>query len=345
MPAIAELPTVAPAVRRRPRFHLTWRRAIVLVLVIGLLVVAAEAGRVLIGGNFHTVLPGQVYRGAQPTPATIESLVNDYHIKTIVNLRGCGNPNGWYVAQSRMAQHLDVAQEDVCLSAVRLPAFTEIRRLVEVLDRVEYPIYLHCWRGADRTGLASVMVLLLKTDASLAEARRQLSMRYGHMSVGKAGHLDEFFALYEEWLREKKLDHSRTTFRRWALEEYQGEASYQIESWERTSGPPRQGEPLVYKLRVRNTSRETWHFHPHPVAGMHLGYRITDDKEGEVLNGRGALFEATVLPGQTIDLTMATRPIHEQGRYRIVIDMMKGYYLWFHQTGAEPLEEELDVRE
>lgn len=336
-----------PVLDAKPRWrlYLSRRTLILLVLTGGLAAVGSEAGRVLLGNNFHAVLPGEVYRGAQPSPAQLESLARTYQIKTVLNLRGCGNPNDWYLNQCRMAQNLNVAVEDVCLSAVRLPAFTEIRRLIEVLENVEYPIYLHCWRGSDRTGLASAVVLLLKTDSSLTEARRQLSMRYGHLSVGKTGHLDEFLDLYDAWLKEQHFEHTPKTFRHWALEEYRGEASYLLESWERTSGPPRLGEALVYKLRVHNTSREAWHFRPHPGAGVHLGYRIWDDREADMGTGRAALFEAEVLPGEAIDLQAVVPPLHRPGRYRIVIDMVKGFYLWFHQTGAEPLEEEFDVRE
>ena len=59
--------------------------------------VGAEAGRVLLGSNFHTVLPGRVYRGAQPSAADVDRLAKDYGVKTIVNLRGSGIPNGWYM--------------------------------------------------------------------------------------------------------------------------------------------------------------------------------------------------------------------------------------------------------
>jgi protein tyrosine phosphatase (PTP) superfamily phosphohydrolase (DUF442 family) len=341
MPAIID--SMDPPSRWRIRW--TRRKVLALALSVPLLVVLAEAGRVVIGSNFHTVMPGYVYRGAQPTAATVDSLVRDQHVKTIINLRGCGNPNEWYVDECRAAQERDVAVEDVCLSAARLPAVHEVRRLVHVLDHAEYPIYLHCWRGSDRTGLAATMLFLLKTDATLAEALRNLSARYGHLSFSKTGQLDAFFGMYERWLREHQLVHAQDVFRRWVLEEYQGAGSYRIESVDRVSGPPRVGQSIVYKLRLRNTSRDTWHFQPHSVAGVHVGYRLWDDKEKEMVGGRAALFEADVFPGQTIDVTVVVAPIHRPGRYRLLIDMAQGYYFWFFQTGAEPLEEDLDVRQ
>lgn len=40
-----------------------------------------------ISGNFHEVIPGELYRSAQPGSAVIDEAVKRYGIKTIVNLR------------------------------------------------------------------------------------------------------------------------------------------------------------------------------------------------------------------------------------------------------------------
>src|SRR5262245_46726283 len=75
-------PDAAPA-RRRP-----WRKRLAWGCAAGLLVaVLAEVGRVFVGPNFHTVLPGRVYRTAQPSPDRLERLVRGYGIRTVINLR------------------------------------------------------------------------------------------------------------------------------------------------------------------------------------------------------------------------------------------------------------------
>src|SRR5262245_9643718 len=135
-----------------------------------LLAAAVEGYRVAFGGNVHEVIPGSVYRSAQPTPERLERLVKKYHIRTVVNLRGCCDPDKWYVAESRASARLDLSQEDLPFSAVRLPSVPVVRDLVEVLDRSERPILLHCYQGVDRTGMAAVMALLLYTDTGLDEA-------------------------------------------------------------------------------------------------------------------------------------------------------------------------------
>src|SRR5262249_34243390 len=145
----------------------------------------AEAGRVLIGANFHTVVPGRVYRCAQPSPSELEGFLTTHGIRTVVNLRGCCAPLPWYLEECRTTHRANASQEDMAFSAGRLPSTHELRRLIDVLDHTEYPILLHCRRGADRTGMAATVVLLLQEGPSLDQACRQLGLRYGHIAAGR----------------------------------------------------------------------------------------------------------------------------------------------------------------
>src|SRR5439155_1970070 len=134
--------------------------------------------------------------------------LKEYGIRTVVNLRGYCAPFPWYLDECRTTQGCEVSQEDITLSAGRLPSVHEIRRLVEVLDRTEYPILLHCRHGADRTGLVSAVVMLLQPGVSFPEAREQLSLSFGHLSWGHLRYLDRFFDLYADWLKDQRLSHS-----------------------------------------------------------------------------------------------------------------------------------------
>ena len=172
----------------------------------------AEAYGIFLGANFHRVVPGRVFRSAQLSGTELEQKLQFQGIRTVVNLRGSCDPSPWYLEESRATHRLNVCQEDINFSAGHLPSVSEVRRLVEVLDRTEYPILLHCRRGADRTGMAAVMVLLLQSDASLGQARRQLGLRYGHLAFGRPANLDWFLDLYGEWLQTKGLAHSPALF-------------------------------------------------------------------------------------------------------------------------------------
>jgi len=304
-----------------------------------------EAGHVLWNGNVHALLPERVYRCGQQSPEGLRRLVERFGIRTVVNLRGCCEGIAWYEAECRATQQLDVAQEDVCLSAGRLPAPQAVRRLMEVFDRSRYPWLLHCRRGADRTGLASAAVLLLQTDATLTEARRQLGLRYGHLALGRPAELDRFFDLYADWLRSRNQQHSPDSFRRWSSHEYTaGETMGRLDWLERTNSQ-RSHEPIAFRLRAWNTSALPWRMSPSFTAGVHLRYLVWNERGEQVAGGRAGLFEAEVAPGSAVDITVPLPALAIPGRYRVFFDLIDEQRCLFFQTGSEPLEGEFLVRE
>jgi len=325
--------------RRRP-----WRW-LYLAALLPVGVVGVEAARVLAGGNVHALVPERVYRCAQPSPDALWRLVEEHGIRTVVNLRGSCEGFGWYDAECRATQELNIDQEDVCMSAGRLPAPQAVRRLIEVLDRGRYPLLLHCRRGADRTGLASAVVLLLQTDATVAEARRQMGLRYGHLALGRPAELDRFFDLYAAWLRGGDREHSPRHFRRWALHEYKTGETFCRLGWLEKPGQVRTGEPFAVRLRARNAAALPWRLSPSLTAGIHVCYLVRDDRGEQVAGGRAGLFEAEVAPGAAVDVTVPLPGLPRPGRYRLFVDLVDEQRCMFFQTGSDPLEEEFIVRE
>src|SRR5262249_17248271 len=126
-----------------------------------------RAAPVALGRTFHAVVPGRAYRSAQPTTADLERAVREYGVRTVVNLRGAGEPFDWFLEESRATHRLGLAQEDLCFSSYRLPAAHEVRYLVEVFDRSAPPLLIHCRRGADRTGLVATVFLLSPYEVPL----------------------------------------------------------------------------------------------------------------------------------------------------------------------------------
>ena len=267
--------------RRRWWRRVLWGLAGGLLLALGI-----EVYHVFLGRNLHEVLAGRVYRCAQLSGAGLEQVIRAHGIRTVVNLRGSSPPLPWYLEECRATHHLNVCQEDLCLSANRLPPVQEMRRLVEVLDRTEYPILLHCRRGADRTGLAATVVLLLQTDTSLGEAWHQLGLRYGHVPVGQPAILAQFFELYAEWLARVGRTHSRATFRRWIEHDYcAGACRCGVEPLD-VPTLVRPGEPAVLRVRFRNTGVRPWRLRPGSNAGIHAGLLVSN-REDQFVGTRG----------------------------------------------------------
>lgn len=340
----------APAIAfRRPRVRSVARTLAILAFA----VVGLEAARVLVGNNRHEILPGLAYRCNQPSPDGLRRLIASHGIKTVINLRGyCpGDHTPWYKDEIRVTADLGVSHEDITFSANRLPAPTELKRLIDVLDRTEYPILFHCKRGADRTGLTATIVMLLRTDASLDRARRQLWPRYGHVRFGRTAAMDEFFDRYEAWLA--GTDHSPERFRDWAANHYSpGPASGTLEALHGDKPfPAKAGEWSAIKVKATNTSAEPWEMKPGDYAGIHLEFSVYSPNGEKVHAGHAGLFRRTVPPGESVELTLAVPPLKVPGPYILHGDLMDGTeaavpirQTGFYQFGSDPLMLTLDVK-
>ncbi len=309
------------------------------------LAAVAEATNVLIGPNFHTVIPRRVFRCSQMSGRSLERWSKQYGIRTVVNLRGFSPPLAWYIEESRVTHHLNLAQEDIAFSASRLPPSQEFRRLIEVIDRAEYPLLLHCRQGADRTGLASAVAILLQPGSTLAEARRQLSPRYGHFSLDRARFLDHFLDLYEAWLHARGSSHSSEQFRRWVAEpNFPGECRGFLELRD-VPARIRAGEPFEVRVRVRNDGTEAWHFQPGSLAGHHLVFVVRNAADELITSGRAGLLNAEVPPGHERTIAVVVPALKKPGVYRLFVDLTDEQHCWFSQVGSEPLEFEVEVHE
>ena len=300
----------------------------------------AQAVYVLILWNFHAVIPGRVYRSAQPEGADLDRYVRRHNIRTVVNLNGCCDPKPEYLDECRATHRLDISPEDIGMSAGRLPAVPALRHLLEVFDHAEPPLLIHCHRGIDRTGLASALALLLYTDATLDEARRELGFFRGHLSFGRTGNIDRFFDLYREWLAGRGAAHSPAALRRFVEHDYcPGECRCRLElpgAARPLRLPP--GRQTAVQLRCINTSVKPWHFQPFSTAGIHVLYEVHSEHGDAVGDLRKAgLLRATVPPGGHIDLTLALPPLPAPGRYELRVDMTDEQSGSFLQAGSEPL--------
>jgi undecaprenyl-diphosphatase len=296
-------------------------------------------------GNFHEVIPGQFYRGAQPSPTELAKIIDRHQIRTVLNVRGCCWPDEWYVAEAKVCQARGVNLEDVSFSAVHLPSRHELRILIDVLDRAERPIFVHCRHGADRTGIASMAAKLLLEKQTFASAHQQLGLGFGHLAIGKTAMLDRFMKLYDNWLTNAQQTHSPSNFRHWAQHEYQGGwCNASFEKVERLFDVPRVNKALEYNVVVRNIGPTDWRFQPLKTAGHHVTFKLLDEEQQIVHEGRAGMLDQVVKPGETIQVRLILPPLKAR-YYRLMVDMIEEGHCWFHQTGSEPWEEEFVIRE
>jgi tyrosine-protein phosphatase SIW14 len=98
--------------------------------------------------NFHKI-NSQVYRGAQPKPGGMQRLAQ-LGIRTVINLRDDDERAQVEQAEVRAA---GMQYFNVPLKNLGKPADEQVKRILEIISAPENaPVFVHCKRGADRTG-------------------------------------------------------------------------------------------------------------------------------------------------------------------------------------------------
>jgi protein tyrosine phosphatase (PTP) superfamily phosphohydrolase (DUF442 family) len=143
--------------------------------------------------NTHR-MSDKAWRSAQPAPHQIRRFAKA-GIKTIVNLRGerdCGS----YWLERRACERLGVKLVNYQIRSRAAPTHAELKGAKRLFDEIEYPVLMHCKSGADRAGLMSVLYRHLHEGVPLSEAKKELSLKYGHIRQAHTGILDYFFERY-----------------------------------------------------------------------------------------------------------------------------------------------------
>ncbi len=215
------VPGISPGCKEYAFRQKTILRPLALGAGLGLLLaVGVEVLRVTVGSNLHVVVPGRCYRSAQLSGTQLEAVVRRLGIRTVVNLRGPNPGEAWYDEEEAAARRLGITKVDVRLSGFAPPEDHDLCQLVEALQKLPPPFLIHCGSGSDRSGLGAALYLLLQTDATVAEARRQISLRFGHNPFGSAMCPNYLLDSYSAWLDASGRRHSPEHLRQWIHDVY-----------------------------------------------------------------------------------------------------------------------------
>jgi protein tyrosine/serine phosphatase len=153
-------------------------------------------------GVFRLIYPNRVqvsdllWRSSQPSPGQIAWFAAQGG-RTIVNLRAGREYGSWPLQREACERH-GLKLVEFVLRSREAPSRDTLLGASEFFEWLEYPILVHCKSGADRAGLFAALFLLITKEARVAEARKQLSLRFGHFRFAKTGILDAFLDAYEE---------------------------------------------------------------------------------------------------------------------------------------------------
>lgn len=180
MPEATQSP---PAVRVRSR-KLRW--LVTLPALIGLFLLCWYLGARYVWFNVHEVVPGQVYRSSQPSPAFLDRTVREKNIRCVLKLNS-PKESDWSRDESAEAGQLGVKFIAIPMGATRLPRRDELLSLIEAINLAPRPLLIHCKIGADRTGVASMLVAMHDGATFDDAVAAQLTWRYMHVGHWGAG--------------------------------------------------------------------------------------------------------------------------------------------------------------
>lgn len=161
--------------------------------------------------NFTEFAPG-AYRSNHPDHKRLEAY-KALGIKTVLNLRGeAQQPH--YLFEEETCKALGLTLVVNKMAARQAPKTEALIGLMDAFETIERPFLMHCKSGADRTGLAAAIYLMLHEGQPLEVARKQLSFRYLHIRKTQTGILDHFLDAYaarnarspipiDEWIKQE----------------------------------------------------------------------------------------------------------------------------------------------
>lgn len=120
--------------------------------------------------NFHHVVEG-IYRGGRPSRDGLKAL-RQQGFRTVLSFRWRKAP---IAVERAYVEELGMKFINIPLNYWSLPNQAQIDAFLEVVDdRRNYPIFVHCFHGADRTGLLIGIYRLVRCKWTFEEAYREM---------------------------------------------------------------------------------------------------------------------------------------------------------------------------
>lgn len=141
--------------------------------------------------NFYQV-NANLYRGGQPTEEGIKKLAR-MGVKTIIDLRGESDLSR---REAVWAQNAGLKFVPVSLNNWLKPKTSQVNDILKEIDKIDgQPVFVHCKRGADRTGTI-IAVYRITRDGWTARAANEEAEKFG-------------FGWWQVWMKDYVKDYYR----------------------------------------------------------------------------------------------------------------------------------------
>lgn len=199
--------------------------------IISVLIIISSAAiyyffRYIANANLREVVPGKVYRSAQPSEVLLRKWSKKYGIKTIINLRAQKLEDTGQ--EEIVAQKLGIRLIPLNLSANRPVSSSKLVNLIDVLETAQTPLLLHCKSGIDRAGFASSIAAMAIGGEDFDIAKRQAYVPPGPWKrrdsskhdIYDFAHISDTMEFYENYCTKNNLDKNDwQQFKKWAMEQ------------------------------------------------------------------------------------------------------------------------------
>lgn len=137
-----------------------------------------------------------LYRGAQPTQKGIEELARR-GVKTIISLR---NDDENADLEKTQVRNAGMTYLNVPLENWRGPQDEKIAELMSLLNASEnQPVFIHCKRGADRTGTVIAVYRISHDDWTAKQANEEAkSFKFGWWQVWMKDYINDYYRDYHK---------------------------------------------------------------------------------------------------------------------------------------------------
>lgn len=163
------------------------------------LFIAASAARAQENAKYKELpnyqkVNANLFRGGQPVEGGLQRLAS-LGIKTIINLR---DDDERARAEEVEARAAGLRYFNVPLKGLRTPSDDQVNRVLAIINAPEnQPVFLHCRRGSDRTGII-IACYRISHDNWTSEQAKAEAKRYG-MSVWLVWMKNYIGDYYERW--------------------------------------------------------------------------------------------------------------------------------------------------
>ena len=134
--------------------------------------------------NFAVVMPNQIYRGGQPTKEGFDYLLTKKEknpsIITILKLNEKGlDEEKQYALDQKVKFEQAVIQPDTDWPFQKVDESNISKAMKILIKESNWPIYVHCSHGIDRTGLIVAMFRVCKNNYNFDRAEKEMREDFG----------------------------------------------------------------------------------------------------------------------------------------------------------------------